>query len=151
ASINSALDQGKHLLFTPGIYQLNDTIRITNPNTVVLGIGLPTLVPTSGQITITVADVDGVKIGGLLLEAGPINSPAILEVGPTVNSMDHSANPTFLYDLTVRTGGSFTGRNDVGVKINSNNVVGDQLWLWRADHGAGAAWTSNVSKNGLVV
>lgn len=35
ASINSALGQGEHLLFTPGFFHLDDTIRITNPNTVV--------------------------------------------------------------------------------------------------------------------
>ncbi|WP_155893449.1 discoidin domain-containing protein [Cystobacter fuscus] len=151
ASINSALSQGKHLLFTPGVYQLNDTLRVNNANTVVLGIGLPTLIQTSGQPTISVADVDGVKIAGLLLEAGTVNSPSILEVGPAGSSKDHSANPTFLYDLTVRTGGAFAGRNDVGIKINSHHVVGDQLWLWRADHGAGAAWSTNPTKNGLVV
>jgi chitodextrinase len=98
-----------------------------------------------------VADVPGVKIGSLILEAGSINSASLLEVGPPGSSANHSANPTFLYDLTVRTGGFAAGRNDVGIKINSNNVVGDQLWLWRADHGAAAAWTTNPSKSGLVV
>ncbi|ATB33745.1 hypothetical protein [Melittangium boletus] len=151
ASLNNALNQGKHLLFTPGIYQLNDTLRVKNANTILLGIGVPSLIPTSGLSAISVADVDGVKIGGLILEAGAVNSPSILEVGPTGSSADHSANPTFLYDLTIRTGGTITGRNDVGIKINSHNVVGDQLWLWRADHGEGAAWTTNPTKNGLVV
>jgi chitodextrinase len=151
ASLNAALSQGKHLLFTPGIYSLNDTLRVNNANTIILGIGLPTLIPTSGQPSIAVADVDGVKIGGLLLEAGTVNSSSILEVGPTGSSKDHSANPTFLYDLTVRTGGAFAGKNDVGIKINSHNVVGDQLWLWRADHGEGAAWNTNPTKNGLLV
>jgi len=151
ASINSALGQGKHLLFTPGVYQLNDTIRITNANTVVLGIGLATLVPTSGQVAMSVADVDGVKVAGLTFDGGPVNSPSILEVGPTGSSRDHSANPTSLHDITVRTGGALLGRYDVGIKINSNHVIGDHFWLWRADHGTGAGWTSNVSKNGLVV
>nr|AYM53437.1 coagulation factor 5/8 type domain protein [Melittangium lichenicola] len=151
ASINSALAAGKHILFTPGIYNLNDSLRVTNANTIILGIGLPTLIPTSGLPSITVADVPGVKIGGLLLEAGTVNSASILEVGPTGSNKDHSANPTFLYDLTVRTGGAFAGKNDVGIKINSNNVIGDQLWLWRADHGEGAAWSTNPTKNGLQV
>ena len=71
----------------------------------------------------------------------PVNSASLLEVGPAGSTADHSANPTFLYDLTVRTGGATAGKNDVGIKINSNNVVADQIWLWRADHGAGAAWT----------
>jgi hypothetical protein len=95
--------------------------------------------------------VDGVKIAGLILEAGPANSASLLEVGPAGSSADHSANPTFLYDLTVRTGGAKPGKNEVGIRINSHHVVADQLWLWRADHGAGAAWTTNPTKIGLVV
>jgi hypothetical protein len=37
--------------------------------------------------------------------------------------------------------------------IDSGDVVGDDLWLWRADHGANMSvgWTTNVSKHGLVV
>ncbi len=100
---------------------------------------------------ISVADVDGVTIAGLILDAGPVKSATLLEVGPADSKADHSANPTFLYDLTVRTGGARPGKNDVGIPINSNHVVADQIWLWRADHGAGAGWTTNPTKNGLVV
>ncbi|WP_373691671.1 discoidin domain-containing protein [Hyalangium versicolor] len=151
ATINSALSSGKHVLFTPGIYQLNDTIRVNNANTVVLGIGVATLVPTTGKPALSVADVDGVKIAGLLFDAGATSSSSVLEVGPTGSSANHASNPTSLHDITVRTGGATNGKNEVGIKINSNNVIGDHFWLWRADHGAGAAWTSNTSKNGLVV
>ncbi|MRN52715.1 discoidin domain-containing protein [Paenibacillus monticola] len=151
ATMNAALSQGKNLLFTPGIFHLNDTLRITNPNTVVLGIGIPTIIPDNGQAAMSVADVDGVKIAGLTFDAGPVNSASLLEVGPTGSSANHSANPTSLHDLTFRTGGASPGKNDVSIKINSNNVIGDHFWIWRADHGAGAAWTNNVSKNGLVV
>lgn len=151
ASINAALSQGKNLLFTPGNYRLNDTIRITNANTVVLGIGLPTLIPDNGQIAMSVADVDGVQIAGLVFDAGPVNSSTLLEVGPTGSSNTHTSNPISLHDLTFRTGGATNGKNDVAIKINSNNVIGDHFWIWRADHGAGAGWDSNVSKNGLVV
>jgi len=151
ASLNSALSAGKHILFTPGIYQLNDSLKVNNANTILLGIGTPTLVPTSGLPAIQVADVDGVKIAGLILDAGTVNSASLLEVGPTGSAANHSANPTFLYDITARTGGATAGRNDVGIKINSNDVVGDQLWLWRADHGTGAGWTTNPTSNGLVV
>ena len=37
------------------------------------------------------------------------------------------------------------------MQINSNNVIGDDLWLWRADHGSGVGWTTNTAQNGLVV
>jgi predicted heme/steroid binding protein len=30
-------------------------------------------------------------------------------------------------------------------------VVADQIWIWRADHGADAAWTTNPTRNGLIV
>ena len=35
--------------------------------------------------------------------------------------------------------------------INSGNVVTDNVWIWRADHGNGVGWTSNPTKNGLIV
>ena len=149
--INAALAAGKHILFTPGIYSLDDTLRVTKPNTIILGLGVPSLIQTSGQPAIAVADVDGVTIAGMTLEAGAVNSPCILEVGSKGRTADHNANPTFLYDLTVRTGGATAGKNDVGVVINSQNVVVDQIWIWRADHGAGASWFTNPTKNGLVV
>jgi hypothetical protein len=149
--INAELAKGKHILFTPGVYSLDDTLRITKADTIIFGLGVPSLMPTKGMPIISVADVDGVKIAGLILDAGPVKSPTLLEVGPADSKADHSANPTFLYDLTVRTGGPAAGENDVGIQINSNHVVGDQLWIWRADHGAGVGWTTNPTKNGLVV
>jgi hypothetical protein len=150
-SINTALAAGKHVLFTPGVYSLDDTIRVTRADTILLGLGVPSLVPTKGLPVLSVADVGGVKIAGLILDAGPVKSPSLLEVGPAGSKVDHSANPTFLYDLTVRTGGAKPGKNDVGILINSNHVVADQIWIWRADHGAGAGWRTNPTKNGLVV
>jgi hypothetical protein len=36
------------------------------------------------------------------------------------------------------------------VTVNSNDVIGDHLWLWRADHGKGAGWDSNLNANGLI-
>ncbi|KAI1074490.1 glycoside hydrolase family 55 protein [Whalleya microplaca] len=150
-SINSALDSGKHILLTPGVYKLDDTLRVTKGDTIVLGLGQPSLIPTRGQPALSVADVDGVTIASLILDAGEINSPTLLEVGPPGSSANHASNPTFLYDLTVRTGGPTAGKNDIGITINSRDVVGDQLWLWRADHGAGAGWDTNPTNNGVVV
>jgi hypothetical protein len=151
ATLNAALAQGKHLLFTPGWYHLSDTLRITNANTVVLGLGFATIVPDNGVMAISVADVDGVKIAGLLIDAGTANSPLLMEVGPTGSSLDHSANPTSLHDIFVRIGGAAVGKATVSLRINSNNVIGDHFWLWRADHGNGVGWTTNTADNGLVV
>lgn len=151
ATINAALAQGKHLLFTPGIYGLADTIRVTNPNTVVLGIGLATLRPDNGVIAMSVADVDGVKIAGLLFDAGAVNSPVLLQVGPTGSSASHAANPTSLHDVFARVGGAGAGKATVSLQINSANVIVDHTWLWRADHGSGVGWDVNTARNGLVV
>lgn len=150
-TINSALDQGKNLLFTPGVYHFTDTVKVTKPNTVVLGLGLATLHSDNGIMALSVADVDGVKIAGLLFEAGSVNSPVLMQVGPKGSSNDHSANPTSLHDLYFRVGGDALAKADVCIEINSNNVIGDHFWVWRADHGTGAGWDSNTTINGMIV
>lgn len=151
ATVNAALAQGKNLLFTPGIYGLNDTIRITRPDTVVLGIGLATLRADNGVVAMSVADVDGVKLAGLLFDAGAVNSPVLLEVGPPGSSASHSSNPTSLHDVFARVGGAGPGKATVCLRINSSHVVVDHTWLWRADHGSGVGWDINTARNGLVV
>lgn len=151
ATLNSALSRGLNLLLTPGIYKLNGTLSVTNPNTVVLGLGLATLLAQSGQAEMTVADVDGVVIAGILFDAGSANSPVLLQVGPSGSSTSHAANPTSLHDLFFRIGGAAAGQATVGLQINSSNVIGDDFWIWRADHGTGVGWTVNPATNGLVV
>ncbi len=152
ANINAALAQGKNLLFTPGVYHLSDTIRITRADTVVLGLGLATLIPDNGVVAMSVADVDGVKLAGLLFDAGTVSSPVMLEVGPTGSSANHAANPTSLFDIFMRVGGTGAlGKAKVGLIINSHNVIGDHFWLWRADHGQNVGWDLNTSETGLIV
>ncbi len=151
ANLNAALTDGKHLLFTPGIYRLDDTLKVTMPGTIVFGLGLPSIIGMTGKPALSVADVDGVTLAGLTLEAGPVASPCILEIGPAGSRASHADSPTLLYDLTIRTGGPAAGRNDDGIRANSHHVVIDQVWIWRADHGAGASWTGNPTKHGLVV
>ena len=151
ANVNSALASGAHVLFTPGIYRLDEALRVTRANTIILGLGQPSLIPTRGQPTICVGDVEGVTIASLIIEAGEISSKSLVEVGPPGCTGNHASNPTFLYDLTVRTGGAWPGTNETGIVINSNDVIGDQLWLWRADHGESATWDANRTKHGIVV
>ncbi|HEY1585573.1 MAG TPA: hypothetical protein VGH63_07780, partial [Polyangia bacterium] len=151
AKLNGALAQGKHLLFTPGRYNIDASLNVTQPNTVILGLGLATLSATQGSAIFKVADVDGVTIAGLLLEAGGASSPTLLELGNAGSHADHAANPSALFDLYCRVGGAIAGTAANCVTINSNNVLLDNLWLWRADHGAGADWYTNKSNNGLIV
>jgi Ricin-type beta-trefoil lectin domain len=151
ATINAALTAGKNLLFTPGVFHLSDTIRVTRADTVVLGLGLATLVPDNGITAMTVADVNGVKLAGLLIDAGTTNSAVLMQVGPSGSTADHSSDPTSLSDVFFRIGGAGIGKATQSLVVNSNNVIGDHMWLWRADHGSGVGWTSNTAATGLVV
>ncbi len=152
--INAALAAGKSLLFTPGIYHLDGTIEVTRAGTVVLGMGLATLHPDTGLPAMTVADVGGVVVAGVLFDAGSINSPVLLQAGAAGAAADHSASPTILQDLFFRIGGAEDGKATVALEINSRNVIGDHFWIWRADHGTAEAptgWDVNTSDHGLVV
>jgi hypothetical protein len=150
-TINAQLAKGKNLLLTPGIYELTDTIRVRRANTVVLGIGFATLRAKNGVTAMTVADVDGVILAGLLFDAGEANSPVLLEIGPNGSSANHAGNPISLHDVFFRVGGAAVGRASVNLRINSHQTIVDHTWIWRADHGSGVGWTSNTSANGLVV
>lgn len=152
ANINAALSQGKHLFFTPGIYHVNETIEINNPNTIVYGMGYPTIIPENGVTVMKVADVDGVQLAGLLFDAGEVSSDHLLQVGPDNSSADHSANPISLHDLFFRVGGGTQlGKAEVSLEINADDVIGDHFWIWRADHGDHVGWNVNTGANGLVV
>ncbi|MGW2944413.1 RICIN domain-containing protein, partial [Streptomyces sp. NPDC001226] len=151
AQMNAALAAGKNLLVTPGVYHLNQTLKVTRPDTVVLGLGLATLVPDNGITAMTVADVDGVSVAGLLFDAGTTNSPTVMEVGPSGSSASHATDPTSLHDVYFRVGGAGVGKATTSLVVNSRNVIGDHMWIWRADHGNGVGWTSNTADTGLVV
>ncbi|MFI2204203.1 RICIN domain-containing protein [Streptomyces sp. NPDC020192] len=151
AQINAALAAGQNLLVTPGVYHLDQTLKVTRPDTVVLGLGLATFVPDNGITAMTVADVDGVQLAGLLFDAGTTSSKTLLEVGPAGSSASHAADPTSLHDVYVRIGGAGVGKAATSLVVNSDNVIGDHMWLWRADHGSGVGWTSNTADTGLVV
>jgi hypothetical protein len=151
ASINAAMKQGKNLLLTPGLYHLEASIKVTRPGTVVLGIGLPSLITDKGTPALEVSDVDGVKIGGFMVEATETNSPNLVVIGEPGSNKNHSSDPTCLWDIFCRAGGAFNGLATCFVTINSNDVIGDHFWLWRADHGKGAGWKSNLNANGLIV
>jgi hypothetical protein len=156
ATINAALARGQHLILTPGIYRLGAPIRVERAGTVVLGLGYPTLVATGGVEAIVVEDVPGVSIAGVLLEAGEQESPVLARIGRTRidrarTGRTEGEDRTFLFDVFARAGGAAPGSASCFLKIESSRVVGDNLWLWRADHGAGAAWNVSRNRNGLIV
>jgi hypothetical protein len=151
ATMNNALAAGKHLLLTPGIYRLSEPLKVVKPDTIVLGLGMATLLPDQGNAAVEVADVDGVKLAGLLIDAGAKESPYLIQVGAPGSSQRHEQDPVYLYDIFCRVGGAGAANVAAAVIINSNDVVGDHTWIWRADHGEGSGWTSSRGRNGLIV
>jgi hypothetical protein len=153
AQMNAALAQGCSLFFTPGVYNINQTINVTNPNTVVMGIGMPTLIPIGGVDTMHVADVDGVRVDGLLFDAGTTNSNALLTIGTQGNTTSHAANPISVQDTFFRIGGDIAGQATNSLIVNANNTLVNDIWAWRADHGNSGTvgWTVNTAAHGLVV
>ena len=151
ATMNEQLAKGKHLLLTPGNYELTEPIRVTRPDTVVMGLGFATLRPINGTAALTTADADGIIVAGLLVDAGPKLSPILMQVGEEGSHVGHAKNPISLHDVFFRVGGAGPGSAGVDLEINSNDTIVDHTWIWRADHGAGAGWTTNPSANGLVV
>ncbi|WP_329054473.1 chitobiase/beta-hexosaminidase C-terminal domain-containing protein [Amycolatopsis sp. NBC_01488] len=153
ASINNALAAGCNLFFTPGIYHLDQTLNVTRAGTTILGIGYPTLVPDNGVNAMQVSDVDGVRLKGLLFDAGTANSQALLTVGQSGSSASHASNPTTVQDVFFRIGGELAGKATNSLVVNSANTIIDHIWAWRADHGnAGTVgWTTNTADTGLTV
>ncbi|MET8341243.1 discoidin domain-containing protein [Streptomyces microflavus] len=151
ATINQALAQGLNLLFTPGIYHVDQTINVNRADTVVLGLGLATIIPDNGVTAMKVADVSGVKLAGFLIDAGTVNSPTLLELGPQNSSADHSANPTSIQDVYIRIGGAGAGKATTSIAVHSDDVIIDHTWVWRADHGEGVGWETNRADYGVRV
>ncbi|HEY2062054.1 MAG TPA: hypothetical protein VGH57_27030 [Amycolatopsis sp.] len=152
-TINNALSSGCNLFFTPGTYHLDKTLNVTRPDTVVLGVGYPTLVPDNGVDAMHVADVDGVRVKGLLFDAGTANSNSLLTVGDQGGSADHSKDPATLQDVFFRVGGQIAGKATTSLVVNSNNTIIDHVWAWRADHGnpGTVGWTTNTADTGVLV
>jgi hypothetical protein len=150
-TINRALAQGQNLIFTPGVYHVDRTIKVKRPDTVVLGLGFPTLIPDNGVTTMSVADVKGVKLAGLLFDAGPVNSSMLLEVGGPGAHKSDANDPTSLHDVFFRIGGAAAGKATTSLVVNSDDVILDDIWAWRADHGNGVGWTINTADTGVVV
>ncbi|MBV9787118.1 MAG: adenylyl cyclase, partial [Chloroflexi bacterium] len=160
-TINNQLARGKHLLLTPGVYDINKSIAVKRANTVVLGIGHATLTAVNGAIPLTVDDEPGIIIAGVTIDAGTVKSPVLLQVGkPNGNNgskKKDKANPTTLSDVYFRVGGPHIGKTEVALEVNSDNILIDHTWVWRADHGIEGfsgdteRWNTNIGRNGVIV
>ena len=156
-AINEQLTRGKHLLLTPGVYDIARSIRIKRADTVVLGLGHATLTAVNGATPVEVADVPGVIVAGVTVDAGPDESPVLLRVGNQHGTSQGSAqNPTTLSDVYFRVGGPHVGSAGTALEVNSDHVLIDHTWVWRADHGVEGLtdterWNTNIGRNGVVV
>jgi hypothetical protein len=170
-SINNALSRGKNLIFTPGVYDVDRTIKVKRPDTVVLGLGMATLTAENGVVPMTVDDVKGVDVAGLIFDAGPKTSPALLVFGGGLGEDGHEGHdgqyeghdghghngssdardPGALQDVFFRIGGPHVGKAVTSLVVGRDNTILDDIWAWRADHGNGVGWTSNTADTGVVV
>ncbi|MEV4639667.1 adenylyl cyclase [Actinoplanes sp. NPDC049548] len=160
--INAALTLGKHLLLTPGVYNVDHTINAWRPNTVVLGLGHATLTAVNGATPLAVADVPGVIVAGVTIDAGTKESKTLLRVGNKHGlGISSPTNPTTLSDVYFRVGGPHVGKADTTLEVNSDNVLIDHTWVWRADHGVEGftegvngdtqRWRTNIGRQGAVI
>jgi hypothetical protein len=151
AAMTAAMARGLNLILTPGVYNLNQPIVVPHPDTVVLGLGMATLVPQHGNAAMIVVSNNGVKLSGLIIDAGPVNSPVLLSVGTP--GPGNASDPDLIQDVFFRIGGAETTSVSATVSLldNASNSIIDNLWAWRADHGNAVGWTVNKADTGVAV
>jgi hypothetical protein len=151
AAMTAAMARGLNLILTPGVYNLNQPIVVPHPDTVVLGLGMATLVPQHGNAAMIVVSNSGVKVSGLIIDAGPVNSPVLLSVGTP--GPGNASDPDLIQDVFFRIGGAETTPVSATVSLldNAANSILDNIWAWRADHGNAVGWTVNTADTGAVV
>ena len=157
-AINSQLARGKNLLLTPGVYDIARSIEVRRPDAVVLGIGHATLTAVDGATPLKISDVPGVVVAGVTVDAGLEESHALLQVGSEHGYGGFSSpdNPTTLSDVYFRVGGPHVGKTEMALEVNSDNVLIDHTWVWRADHGVEGftdteRWNTNTGLYGAVI
>ena len=157
-TINSQLARGRNLLLTPGVYDVGKSISVKRANTVVLGLGHATLTAVNGAVPLEIKDVPGVIVAGVTIDAGTVESPRLLQIGKKAKKSSKSdpSNPTTLSDVYFRVGGPHVGKADVALEVNSDHVLIDHTWVWRADHGVEGftdteRWNTNTGRNGVIV
>jgi len=158
--MNSQLARGKHLLLTPGVYDVARSIEVKRARTVVLGLGHATLTAVRGSTPLDVADAPGIVVAGITIDAGRSESRVLLRVGSKHGRHGgHGSDrrdPTTLADVYFRVGGPHIGRTDTALEVNSDHVLIDHTWVWRGDHGVEGftdteRWNTNTGRTGVVV
>eukprot|EP01084_Bolivina_argentea_P108440 193804_1 len=171
-TINAKIISGiNYIVITPGIYNIESPIIINRNNMVILGLGMATLIATQGNIIIQISDnIDGIRVAGLILDAGPIESNTLLSVGTMKGYLNNKynkyrngykyseTNPTILYDIFIRVGGANNVliqevKTKSMIEIYNDYTICDDPWLWRADHDINGIVINrqNPVETGLIV
>jgi len=150
-AIDAALANGKNLILAPGVYDLNQPIVVSHPDTVVLGLGYATLVPQHGNAAVIISVNKGVRLSGIIVDAGPVNSRVLVSVG--VPGGAAAADPDTIQDVFFRIGGAESTPVSANVSLldRADHSIIDDVWAWRADHGNDVGWTANTGDTGLIV
>jgi hypothetical protein len=115
---------------SPGIYNLSAALEVSHQNQIVLGLGLATLIATGSDPAIRVKDVPGVRVAGILLQAGTpvgMTSPKALLVWGTIAYAGRADMPGFLHDVYARVGGPGTTQVHVATTNSCDDLHTDTL------------------------
>jgi hypothetical protein len=114
---------------------------------------------------ITVGNVDGVRVSGVMFQADWGNPESLLQWGVRDQGANknesyagNSQNPGVMHDIFTRVGGNnnvtlYNATAQYMTLVNSGNVIIDNTWLWRADHSVDGLVMDgeNAVEAGLVV
>ena len=150
-AINNALARGQNVLFTPGVYQLDRTIKVKRAGHGRARSRLPDARADRRRRRDDRRRRPGREARRADVRRRPGNSPVLLQVGTRNAHKSHPADPTTLSDVFFRIGGATPGKATTSLVVNSDNVILDDIWAWRADHGNGVGWTANTADTGVIV
>lgn len=151
ASINEALNNNQYILFTPGIYHIDETLNVVKDESIIVGLGYATLSSEKDLDTLMSVKSKHNKISSLLFQNNAkISNYLVLE------NNDEVTSNSLLSDLFFRVGGQATNITSVDtcLTINQDKVIGDNFWIWRADHGTDKnyiGFDKNYAKNGIII
>eukprot|EP00930_Biecheleria_cincta_P071639 TRINITY_DN59110_c0_g1_i1.p1 TRINITY_DN59110_c0_g1~~TRINITY_DN59110_c0_g1_i1.p1 ORF type:complete len:616 (-),score=89.80 TRINITY_DN59110_c0_g1_i1:39-1886(-) len=137
-TISAGIKGKRALLLTPAMYFLHESIRIADPDFVVLGIGMPTLVTLTGLSAIIV-DAPRVRIAHVLIEGShprtsdPTSALLLWKGSDGVASDIFTRVGAFAYEKGGHDSCTVT-HADVHLEARGDRLVLDNAWLWHADH-----------------
>ena len=146
-TINNVFKNNKYVIFTPGIYSIDKTLEVIQDNSIIFGLGYATLSAKDNVEKIMSIKSKDNKICSLLFQS-ETNTKNYL-----VLEENNDNQKTLLSDLFFRVGGHTTTNVSVDacLIINQNNVIGDNFWIWRADHGKNIGFNKNYARLGCVI